>query len=97
MSRLFGKIMAHGQASNASITKAVDQTLLMQYLWPMAKYDMVNHDSYLCEKFNGNYLMLAYEREKRRNFSEFDIRICRHIFILFCRRGNPTLANGEVA
>ena len=53
MSRLFGKIMYHGAANNASITKAVDQNLLMQYLWPMAKYDMVNHDSYLCEKFNG--------------------------------------------
>ena len=52
MARLFGKVLYHGRVDN-STTKNVDQNLLSQYLWPMAKYDMVNHDSYNCKKYQG--------------------------------------------
>lgn len=44
------KILA---GAKGKTTTQTDQSLLSRFLWPVAKHDMVVHDSYLCKRYPG--------------------------------------------
>ena len=47
----------------------LDQRLLMKLMWPIAKTDMVNHDSFLCQKDPEMHLPFPTQRINGPNYS----------------------------
>ena len=77
-SKIFDEMLSRGLNG----TYGVDQGLLADYLWPLAKHDMMAHDSYHCRHFQSTMNQSAMASEEglgREELCGFAVSVTKYI------------------
>ena len=77
-SKIFDEMLSRGLNG----TYGVDQGLLADYLWPLAKHDMMAHESYHCRHFQSTMNQSAMASEEglgREELCGFAVSVTKYI------------------